>query len=83
VSIEQDFETVRDGLRFHKCPNPCADHEDASAALSRIEAERDALKAALTRLLDNGEAPHPLSGRDPTVRWEDVKFARQALEETT
>jgi hypothetical protein len=42
---------------------------------------RDRYREALERLLDNGDDPHPLTGRDPTVRREDVAFARRALEE--
>jgi hypothetical protein len=38
-----------------------------------------ALLAALETLLDNGDDPHPLSGRDPTVRREDVGPARAAI----
>jgi hypothetical protein len=37
------------------------------------------LLAAMENLLDNGDDPHPLSGRDPTVRREDIGPARAAI----
>src|SRR5574342_906138 len=42
---DERIERVRGGLRFHVCPNPCYDHEDASAALDSLERELTRLKA--------------------------------------
>jgi hypothetical protein len=68
-----------DRYRSYTCCEGDNTEEDGMTEIERLRVERDALKAALERLLDNGEMPHPLSGREPTVRWEDVEYARRVL----
>jgi hypothetical protein len=52
-------------------------------ANARLIAAAPDLLAALETLLDNGDDPHPLSGRDPTVRREDIGPARAAIAKAT
>jgi hypothetical protein len=65
----RDFVVIGDGVHVLV-------RDEADARL--IAAAPDLLEA-LKWLLDNGEDPHPLTGRDPTVRREDIGPARDAI----
>lgn len=47
---------------------------------ARLIAAAPDLLAALEALVEKGETPHPLSGRAPTVRAEDIPAALAAIE---